>query len=91
MCPYSEEMIGKLCEHQISLKGQLQQLMLECIQQGQALPESLAREHMVRGAGRRLGVLIHSTESIFSLFPCQLPNLCAARLWLTFKFTSMLF
>ena len=69
MSPYSQKTLDDLTEHQISLKEQMQRLMLDCIQQGQALPESLAREHMVRGAGRRLGILIHSTESIFALFP----------------------
>lgn len=75
MCPYSQTTINELIEHQVDQKLQLQKLMIECIQQGQTLPESLAREHMVRGAGRRLGVLAHSIERIFSLFPLSTTKL----------------
>ena len=69
MVPYPPKTVDELIERQHSLKFDLQKLMVECIQHGQALPESSAREHMIRGAGRRLGVLVHSTENIFSLFP----------------------
>ena len=55
MSPYPPKTVDELIESQITLKLELQQLMIECIQQGQALPESSAREYMVRGAGRRLG------------------------------------
>lgn len=44
-------------------------LKLNCVQHGQALPLSLARDHLVQGAARRIGVLDAAMETIFRLFP----------------------
>lgn len=71
MPAYPEKTIDELIEAQAKLSMDLQLLMVESIRQGNALPPSLAKEHLVNGAGRRLGALSHATDTIFSLFPLR--------------------
>ncbi|MFN3302620.1 MAG: hypothetical protein ACK44A_02765 [Roseateles sp.] len=53
----------KLCER-------LQRLQVRVVAEGQRLPaDSLLREHMLYGVGRRLSVIRRSAENIFTLFP----------------------
>lgn len=48
----------------------LQHLQLKVIAVGQPLPmDSLLREHLLHGVGRRLGIIRRSLLNIFSLFP----------------------
>lgn len=52
--------------------GDLQTLFLGCVTHGQTVNNARAREHMLHGAARRLGVIRRSVENIFNLFPPSL-------------------
>lgn len=54
MSGYADKTAREIEEHHLAVQIDLQNLMLECVRQGQQLTEPLAQEHLVRGAGRRL-------------------------------------
>jgi hypothetical protein len=69
---YTTEQSETLVHECEDVLASLQDLMLGCVTQGQDVPNSRAREHMLHGAGRRVSVLRRSVENIFNLFPPSL-------------------
>ncbi len=66
---YTDKTAREIEEQHLAVQIDLQNLMLECVRQGQQLTEPLAQEHLVRGSGRRLRTLARSSQNIFALFP----------------------
>jgi len=61
------EHFNRECER---LTDALQQLQLQVVVQGQPLEAtSRLREHLLRGAARRIGVIRRAVQNIYSLFP----------------------
>lgn len=67
--PYSAETILKLQRESEEVYQALQALQLRCVAQGQATGDVRAREHLLQGAGRRVGVLKRSLQRIYAIFP----------------------
>lgn len=64
------ELVAKLEAECPEICERLQHLQLKVIAAGQPLPaDSLLREHLLHGVGRRLSVIRRSLLNIFSLFP----------------------
>ncbi len=54
----------------VEVLAMLNDLQLKIVLEGQLLdPASRAREHLLHGAGRRVGVIRRSIENVFTLFP----------------------
>ncbi len=70
--PYTVEQSAKLLQESEDVVRDLQLLMLECVAQGQAVASERSREHLLHGAGRRIGVIRRSVENIFRIFPPSL-------------------
>jgi hypothetical protein len=69
---YTAENVEKLQRESQEVFRALQALQLQCVVQGQALAPSQASEHLLHGAGRRVGVLKRSLQQIFTIFPPSL-------------------
>lgn len=68
--PYTPEQQTDLVEKHTEVLAALQNLKLQCVVQGQSLAEdSPEREHLLHGAGRRVGVILRSLHRIFEIFP----------------------
>jgi hypothetical protein len=70
--PYTAEQSANLSRECEDVLGDLQSLMLGCVAQGQTVMNARSREHLLHGAGRRIGVLRRSVENIFHTFPPSL-------------------
>jgi hypothetical protein len=66
---YTPEVSAQLSQNCAATLADIQNLMLRCVEQGQAVTVPRAREFMLHGAARRIGVLRRSVEQIFALFP----------------------
>ncbi len=67
---FSVEQLAQLNEEFERVRRLLQDLKLRVVAEGQAQDAgSRLREHLLHGAGRRLGVLLRAIENVFALFP----------------------
>ena len=67
---FSVEQLAQLDEEFERVRRLLQDLKLRVVAEGQAQDAgSRLREHLLHGAGRRLGVLLRAIENVFALFP----------------------
>jgi hypothetical protein len=69
---YTPELSARLMRDSFVTVTKLQALMLRCVEQGQSMQVPRAREYMLHGAGRRIGVLTRAVEKIFATFPPSL-------------------
>jgi hypothetical protein len=67
--PYSPELITKLLVEHESAQSELERLLLTAVKAGQALSDPRAKEYMLHGAARRLGLIRRCLKTIFDLFP----------------------
>ncbi len=67
---YSDDALEKLESNRDEVIASLNELQIKIVLEGQPLdPTSRMREHLLHGAGRRVGVIRRSIENVFSLFP----------------------
>lgn len=67
---FSAEQAEQLDQHRGEVVAELQDLQLKVVAQGQPLAAtSRVREHLLHGAGRRVGIIKRSIENVFALFP----------------------
>jgi hypothetical protein len=67
---YSAEVLEILERQQGEVISSLNDLQIKIVREGQTLDHaSRVREHLLHGAGRRVGVIRRSIENVFSLFP----------------------
>ena len=66
---YSDEVIEQLQIKFAHVRGGLERLMTGCLVASNSLQEELAREYLVHGVGRRLGILHKALARIFEIFP----------------------
>lgn len=66
---YSEEQIENIKKQYSKVCQGLQDLMLQTVVAGQESTHAGVKEHLLHGAGRRLGVIKKSIENIFNEFP----------------------
>lgn len=69
MTTYTAGMVEKLEEEWESVHTTLDALQVRCVMEGESADHEGAKEHLLHGAGRRVGVLKRSFERIFTIFP----------------------
>jgi hypothetical protein len=66
---YDASQILELLRYNAKVRGELQDLMLRNVMEGEALSDQGAREYLHRGVGRRLNVIHLAMSQIYDLFP----------------------
>jgi hypothetical protein len=66
---YEGSQVLELVRYNAKVRGDLQNLMLRNVMEGETLSDQGAREYLHRGVGRRLNVIHLSVSRIFELFP----------------------
>lgn len=66
---YSKELISNLNEEYFNVRQGLQDLGLKNVVAGQEMTDANAKEHLLHGSARRLGVIQKAIENIFTSLP----------------------
>jgi hypothetical protein len=66
---YDGSQVLELIRYNAKVRGELQDLMLRNVMEGESLRDQGAREYLHRGVGRRLNVIHLSISRIYDLFP----------------------
>jgi hypothetical protein len=66
---YDAAQILDLVRYNAKVRGELQELMLRNVIEGETLPDEGAREYLHRGVGRRLNIIHLAISQIYDLFP----------------------
>ncbi len=66
---YSDALVARLTDERPVIVAELENLLVQCMLQGEASSRPRVKEHLTQGAGRRIMVLKRSVENIFTLFP----------------------
>jgi len=70
--PYSEEQISELAREYEKVYSGLRELLDKTVLVGREVENDGAREYLLHGAARRLGVIKKTIENVFHLFPPEL-------------------
>ena len=71
---YDGSQVLELIRYNAKVRGELQDLMLRNVMEGESLRDQGAREYLHRGVGRRLNVIHLSISRIYDLFPAFTPG-----------------
>ena len=66
---YSQNEGEQLFVEQRKVLAELQDLLMRCVRESHSTDNAQAKEHLLHGTGRRIGVLRRTVENIFDLFP----------------------
>jgi hypothetical protein len=66
---YSPDRVSAMLIEHKSVFRDLQSLLLQCVIQGQLVAEPQVRDHLLHGAGRRVGILNRTLQNVFEVFP----------------------
>lgn len=69
---YSEKQINELAGEYEKVSAGLRELLEKTVLEGSELESESAREYLLHGAGRRLGVIRKTIENVFHMFPPEL-------------------
>ena len=69
---FTDDQTESLLESYDDVLSNLSDLILQCVAQGEAVAKPRAREYLVHGAARRIGILRRCVQNIFEQFPPSL-------------------